>query len=92
MTTTVLLNKGVPAVFLMTGFKSKDPNIDGGKVFREFLSTHYHSHSDEIELPIQYDAAAQFAEVNMMIGIEIANQAERPTWNSDSFFGKTFAQ
>ena len=86
------VKQGVPSVFLMTGFKSKDPNIDGGKVFREFLSTHYHSHSDEIELPIQYDAAAQFAEVNMMIGIEIANQTERPTWNSDSFFGKTFAQ
>ncbi|MFD2167710.1 M28 family metallopeptidase [Thalassotalea euphylliae] len=83
---------GVPSVFLMTGFKSKDPNIDGGKMFREFLTTHYHNHSDEIDLPIRYDAAASFAEVNMMIGLEIANQAERPKWNDGDFFGKTFAQ
>lgn len=83
---------GIPSVFLMTGFKSKDPEIDGGKVFKEFLSTHYHSHSDEIDLPINYDAAASFAEVNMMIGIEIANQESRPTWNNGDFFGKTFAE
>ncbi|WP_448553540.1 M28 family metallopeptidase [Thalassotalea montiporae] len=83
---------GIPSVFLMTGFKSKDPEIDGGKMFMEFLSTHYHNHSDEIELPIRYDAAASFAEVNMMIGIEIANQAERPKWHDGDFFGNTFAQ
>lgn len=83
---------GIPSVFLMTGFKSKDPEIDGGKVFKEFLSTHYHSHSDEIELPINYQAAASFAEVNLMIGLEIANQKDSPKWNAGDFFGKTFAE
>lgn len=83
---------GIPSVFLMTGFKSKDPSIDGGKVFKEFLSTHYHNHSDEIDLPINYDAAASFAKVNLMIGLEIANQTEKPSWNKGDFFGQTFAQ
>jgi len=83
---------GIPSVFLMTGFKSTDPEIDGGKLFGDFLKNHYHQHSDEIDLPIRYDAAAKFAEVNMMIGLEIANQKERPTWNQGDFFGKTFAQ
>jgi Zn-dependent M28 family amino/carboxypeptidase len=83
---------GIPSVFLMTGFKSKDPEVDGGKVFGDFLKNHYHQHSDEIKLPIRYDAAASFAEVNMMIGLEIANGKERPTWNEGDFFGKTFAQ
>lgn len=83
---------GIPSVFLMTGFKSKDPNIDGGKVFGEFLSTHYHNHSDQIDLPINYQAAAEFAKVNLMIGLEIANQKEKPTWNEGDFFGETFAR
>ncbi|MBA6257927.1 M28 family peptidase [Colwellia sp. MB3u-28] len=83
---------GIPSVFLMTGFKSKDPEIDGGAVFGDFLKNHYHQHSDEITLPIRYDAAASFAEVNMMIGLEIANGDKRPTWNQGDFFGKTFAQ
>lgn len=83
---------GIPSVFLMTGFKSTDENIDGGAVFGDFLKNHYHQHSDEISLPINYQAAASFALVNMMIGLEIANQAERPQWHNDDFFGVTFAQ
>lgn len=83
---------GIPSVFLMTGFQSKDPEIDGGKMFGDFLKNHYHQHSDEIDLPIRWDAAASFAEVNMMIGIEIANGDKRPEWHQGDFFGKTFAQ
>jgi len=83
---------GIPSVFLMTGFKSKDPEIDGGKMFGDFLKNHYHQHSDQIDLPIRWDAAASFAEVNMMIGLEIANGENRPTWNEGDFFGKIFAQ
>ncbi|SES66158.1 M28 family metallopeptidase [Thalassotalea agarivorans] len=86
------VKEGIPSVFLMTGFKSQDPEIDGGEVFRDFLKNHYHQHSDELDLPINYDAAARFAEVNFMIGLEIANGDERPQWNQDDFFGKTFAQ
>ena len=83
---------GIPSVFLMTGFKSTDENIDGGAVFGDFLKNHYHQHSDEITLPINYAAAANFALVNMMIGIEIANQSARPKWHDGDFFGLTFAQ
>ena len=83
---------GIPSVFLMTGFKSTDEGVDGGKVFKKFLRTHYHNNSDESSLPINYDAAKKFVEVNMMIGQEIANQEERPKWHDGDFFGKTFAQ
>lgn len=83
---------GIPSVFLMTGFKSTDENIDGGAVFGDFLKNHYHQHSDETTLPINYDAAANFALVNMMIGLEIANQSARPKWHDGDFFGITFAQ
>ncbi len=83
---------GIPSVFLMTGFKSKDPEIDGGKTWSDFLKNHYHQHSDETDLPINWDAAASFVDVNMAIGLEIANGEQRPSWNQGDFFGKTFAQ
>ncbi|MGB1198777.1 MAG: M28 family metallopeptidase [Thalassotalea sp.] len=86
------VKQGIPSVFLMTGFKSTDENINGGEVFGDFLKNHYHQHSDQLDLPIRYDAAAKFALVNMMIGLEIANQDQRPTWNKGDFFGKTFAE
>ncbi|GHE99341.1 M28 family metallopeptidase [Thalassotalea profundi] len=85
------VKQGIPSVFMMTGFKSTDEGINGGEVFGDFLKNHYHQHSDQLDLPINYEAAAKFALVNMMIGLEIANQEKRPTWNEGDFFGKTFA-
>jgi Zn-dependent M28 family amino/carboxypeptidase len=86
------VKKGIPAVFLMTGFTSKTEGEDGGKVWGEFFAKHYHKPSDSLDLPINYDAAKVFADVNIRIGLTIANQDERPYWLKDSFFGKTFGQ
>ncbi|WP_199610488.1 M28 family metallopeptidase [Flocculibacter collagenilyticus] len=86
------VKKGIPSVFLMTGMKSKDPSIEGGKVWGDFLKTHYHKPSDQLDLPISYEAAADFAKVNMMIGLEVANAKQRPTWVEGDFFGEIFTQ
>ncbi|NVK23651.1 MAG: M28 family peptidase [Gammaproteobacteria bacterium] len=85
------VKKGVPSVFLMTGFKSKTEGEDGGKVWGEFFANHYHKPTDSLDLPINYDAAKMFADVNIRIALTAANQDERPYWLEDSFFGQTFA-
>lgn len=86
------VKKGVPSVFLMTGFKSKTEGEDGGKVWGEFFATHYHKPSDSLDLPINYNSAEMFGNVNVRIALEVANQDQRPYWLEDSFFGKTFGQ
>ena len=85
------VKKGFPSVFLMTGFTSKTEGEDGGKVWGEFFAKHYHKPTDSLDLPINYDSAKVFAEVNIRIALTAANQDERPYWLEDSFFGKTFA-
>ena len=85
------VKKGIPAVFLMTGFTSKTPGEDGGKVWGEFFANHYHKPTDSLDLPINYDSAKLFAEVNIRIAMTVANQDDRPYWLEDSFFGQTFA-
>lgn len=85
-----LVKKGVPAVFLMTGFTSKNPDEDGGEVWGEFFAKHYHRPSDEPSLPIRYESGALFADINFAIGDRIANEQARPMWLSDSFFGEVF--
>lgn len=85
------VKKGIPSVFLMTGFTSKTEGEDGGKVWGEFFAKHYHKPTDSLDLPINYDSAKVFAEVNIRIALTAANQDERPYWLEDSFFGKTFA-
>ncbi|MEM9232879.1 MAG: M28 family peptidase [Pseudomonadota bacterium] len=81
------VKQGVPSVFLVLGFGN-----GGEESFQNFLGTHYHRPSDQRDLPIMYDQAARFAELNYRIAKEIANQDERPTWNEDSFFGQRFGK
>ncbi len=78
------VQEGIPSVFLMTGFSG-----EGGQRFRDFLATHYHKPSDQLDLPFNWDAGAKFARINYLIAREIADAPEAPRWNSDSFFGQT---
>jgi Zn-dependent M28 family amino/carboxypeptidase len=78
------VQEGVPSVFLMTGFAG-----EGGARFRDFLATHYHKPSDQMDLPFNWNAGAKFAQINYLIAREIADAPEAPRWYSDSFFGQT---
>lgn len=80
------VRQGVPSIFLMTGFKN-----GGDKAFSDFLKTHYHKVSDDLTLPLDWNAAAKFAKINTMIAAEIANGDEAPKWFEGSFFGNRFA-
>ncbi|HBN90839.1 M28 family metallopeptidase [Rheinheimera aquimaris] len=93
-----LVKKGVPAVFLMTGFKSLDPAQDGGKIWGSFFAKHYHKPSDDIPSlikdygAIRYDAGAVFANINYNIALDIANTEQRPYWLKQSFFNGVFGK
>jgi Zn-dependent M28 family amino/carboxypeptidase len=80
------VEQGVPSVFLMTGFQN-----GGEKAFTTFLKTNYHHPGDDLNQPIDYQAAAKFALVNYEIARELANQPARPVWKKGDFFGGTFA-
>ena len=76
------VKQGVPSVFLFLGTQN-----GGEDAFKSFMSTHYHRVSDEPDLPILYDVAARFAELNYRIARRIAEAEARPDWNEGDFFG-----
>lgn len=80
------VQRGIPSVFLVTGYSG-----DGAKASQAFLADHYHTVSDDLNLPFNWAAGAKFARINSLIAAEIANAPERPRWYADSFFGRTFA-
>lgn len=80
------VEQGIPAVFLMTGFQN-----GGEKAFTTFLKTNYHHPGDDLNQPIDYQAAAKFALVNYEIARELADAPARPVWKKGDFFGGTFA-
>lgn len=86
------VRQGVPAVFLVPGYQSTDPDIDGSAIVTEHRKTHYHQPSDDTTRPVDWDSALRFARANVLIGIAIAAQDERPTWNEGDFFGDLFGR
>ena len=76
---------GIPAVFLKTGFAGP-----GKAATAAFRGTHYHQPSDEITLPIDWNAAARFVDANVAIARGVADAPAMPTWNKDDFFGTLF--
>lgn len=92
----MLVTRGIPAVFLMTGFTSQDEGEDGGEVWGQFFAEQYHRPTDDIPSlieaygEIRYDFGALFAQINFAIGEEIANDEQRPYWLEDSYFGNLF--
>ncbi|HYI42931.1 MAG TPA: M20/M25/M40 family metallo-hydrolase, partial [Sphingomicrobium sp.] len=80
------VKKGIPAVFLATGYGG-----EGKAKAEEFRKLHYHKVSDDMNLPVRWDAAAKFAKVNYLIARELADGAEAPRWYAGSYFGDKFA-
>jgi Zn-dependent M28 family amino/carboxypeptidase len=85
------VQQGVPSIFLSTGWNTAAGAGEGGKAFNDFLESHYHRPSDDLNLPIDYAAGAKFAQVNYEILTGIANADARPRWNDGDFFGGLFA-
>jgi len=81
------VKQGVPSVFLIIGFGN-----GGEKIFRDFLDTHYHSPTDDLSLPILYDQAARFTELNYRIARALADADAAPAWTPGDFFGETLGR
>lgn len=80
--------KGVPALFMFVAHENNDK--DGAKIFKDWNTNRYHSPSDDINQPVNHEAALLFSKITQDIMVKVANQANRPRWNNDSFF-KRFA-
>jgi Zn-dependent M28 family amino/carboxypeptidase len=80
------VKRGVPAVMLATGYAN-----GGEAAWKGFLQKNYHQPSDDMNLPINWDAGAKYARVNYLVASEIADGATRPRWYQGDYFGTTFA-
>lgn len=85
------VRQGIPAVFLVPGFTSSDPDIDGDALFQAHLKTHYHRPSDDLSRHVDWPSALRFARTNVRIGLEIDGDDAPPVWNDGDFFGDKFA-
>jgi hypothetical protein len=86
------VRQGVPSVFISEGEEARDPNFNAKKFNEEWIATRYHSPSDDMNQPLDFDAAVEFMQVEFLVGYDIAQDPQRPKWKPGDFFGETFGR
>lgn len=84
--------RGIPAVFLFSGFTSIDGENIGRAIWDEMTTTLLHMPTDDLEHQ-KFDgpATAKFADIARRFTLAIATAEEAPRWYDDSMVGTLFA-
>jgi hypothetical protein len=77
------IKRGVPAISLKVGFNKNSPEHE---IVKRWRKERYHAPSDDLNQPIDLDAAAGFNQAYLRIVEAVANRPRRPRWNNNSFF------
>jgi len=86
------VRQGVPSVCISEGEEAKDPAVDGKKFAEQWTATRYHAPSDDMNQPLNFDAAVQFMQIDFLVGYDIAQDPQRPKWKPGDFFGEKFGR
>ena len=62
------------------------PGSPEEKLFKDWLTNHYHAPSDDVHQPIDLSSAALYEEIMRKLLISVANANTGPEWKADSFF------
>jgi Peptidase family M28 len=81
------VKQGIPALAFKFGYI---PGSAQEKVAKDWLKNRYHAPSDDLNQPVDKAAAAEFNRILLDVGVRVADAADRPHWNDNSFF-KRFA-
>ncbi len=77
------IKKGVPSVKIDVGFELGTPEQ---KIFKDWLTNRYHAPSDDVNQPVDLQAAAAYEEFTRRLLLDAANTPARPRWKPESFF------
>jgi hypothetical protein len=81
------IRQGIPALALKVGYEPGSPQA---AIAAAWTKERYHAPSDDLQQPVDLEAAAGFNALLGKLAVAVADQAQRPRWNAESFF-KRFA-
>ena len=77
------VKQGIPAVAFKFGWVPDSPQM---KMFNDWVKTRYHQPSDDLNQPVDKEAAAQFVSYLDQLALRVANAPEAPSWYPESSF------
>lgn len=80
--------QGIPALHIKYGNATADGKNNLSQQVQVWRAKYYHKPQDDINGQFDFDAGRKYAQLNFLIGYEVANAEQRPTWNPGNFFGE----
>jgi Zn-dependent M28 family amino/carboxypeptidase len=77
------IRRGVPSLAFKVGYEKGSPEE---AIAKKWLTERYHAPSDDLQQPVDLQAAVDFDKVILALAQAVANRQPRPRWNNDSFF------
>ncbi len=77
------IRQGIPSIAMKVGYRPGSPEAE---VAKKWLTERYHAPSDDLNQPVDLNAAGKFEDIVQALTVKVANDPERPEWKSDSFF------
>jgi peptidase M28-like protein len=77
------IRHGVPALYFKLGYEKGSPQE---ALQKAWLKERYHAPSDDVNQPVNLQAAADFVQVMLSVTEATANRPARPQWHAQSFF------
>jgi hypothetical protein len=84
------LMRGVPLLWPVAAPGPNRTGVDEAAREREFTARTYHKPTDDLKRPLDYGAAATMATFDLLVGLQVAQEDERPRWNRGDFYGDRF--
>ena len=77
------IRQGIPALALKVGYEKGSPEE---KTAKTWLTERYHAPSDDLQQPVDKEAAGTFDELVKRLLLRVADREKRPAWLENSFF------
>jgi len=84
------LLRGIPVLWVSGAADTGRQDIDGKRSQAEWMAQIYHSPKDDLNQSLDFKSAAGLAQLDFLIGYEVAQNNERPRWTPGDFFGEKF--
>jgi Zn-dependent M28 family amino/carboxypeptidase len=79
------IRAGIPALAMKVGFELNTPEA---AIAQKWTTERYHLPSDDLNQPVDRNAADTYIEVVRRLAVRISNRTTRPRWNESSFFAR----
>jgi hypothetical protein len=77
------IRRGIPSLAFKFGYEAGSPEE---KIRKDWVHERYHKPSDDLQQPVDQEAAAKLDRVIMGLLERVADDPARPQWKADSFF------